>query len=152
MKYTSLEAYTTIVTNGLLFKRRMEVYKLIAEHGPISANDLYRLVKKETGTKGNISGWASRFGELEEMGCIEAVGTNTDEVSGKACYQYAITNNLPRLEKKETSKEIIARLKKEIELLKRRIRYLKNKYETKNQDLFDDYADLEDDLSIEGVG
>jgi len=42
---TSIEAYRTIKANGLLSKRRLQVYEYLFNHGPATAKEIFVLVR-----------------------------------------------------------------------------------------------------------
>jgi len=94
MKRTSIEAYNEIKESGLLGKRMFEVYSLIYKHGPISANDLIRVVRAK-GIDANQTGYNARFCELEQRGAIERSGFTVDILSRKRCNTYIVSGNLP---------------------------------------------------------
>jgi len=103
---TSIEAYETIVANGLISKRRMEVYQELFHNGPLTANEV---VRKYQQTNPNIKDASlnGRFSELERLGVIRDTGElKTDQISGHKCILWDVTSNLPnKIEKKIPFKE-----------------------------------------------
>ena len=95
----SIDAYHTIINNGLLSKRRTEVYKLIALHGAQTQNEVFRraLVDNPNTLQNSFN---PRFAELERLGVISVVGSKKDEVSGMTCSLWESTGNLPSKVKK----------------------------------------------------
>lgn len=109
---TSREAYNTIKANGLLSKRRFEVYEFIAQTGPCSIN---RLLSEKAWAGKNTGSLTGRISELRDMGVIAPWG---EEVAptGHRVILWTITKNLPvRRPKSETKTRIIERLTKENE-------------------------------------
>lgn len=65
---TSLEVYNRIKEEGVLSKRRLEVYEALFQHGPATSNELFRKMKGSIRvSQANIQ---PRLGELVEMGCV----------------------------------------------------------------------------------
>ena len=105
MKQTSIDTYHNIVNNGLLSKRRLEVYKALYELGPMTQNEMVRHFKQFY-PNSNPSGFHARFSELEKMKVIIPIGVKKDSVSNQECIIWATTDNLPvKLEKLPTFKE-----------------------------------------------
>jgi hypothetical protein len=103
---TSIEAYHAIRDNGLLSKRRFQVYDELYHNGPLTANEV---VRKYQRTNPNIKDASinGRFSELERIGVIRDTGeVRVDEISGHNCILWDVTSNLPvKPEKKKTFKE-----------------------------------------------
>jgi hypothetical protein len=92
MRKTSLEAYATIRDNGLLSKRRFEVYEYLYQYGPLTIADLCARFQKH-----HYNGsFAGRISELAEMGVIEAVGEKVNDYSGMKAILWDVTDALPR--------------------------------------------------------
>lgn len=109
-RLTSVEAYHEIENNGLLSRRRWQVYKALYSHGPCTANELYQyLPPSKSANAGNIT---TRLGELRDMNCVDEVGTRVCSVTGKNCIVWDVNGNLPQPPpKRETKDEEIKRLK-----------------------------------------
>jgi hypothetical protein len=88
---TSLAAYRAIQENGLLSKRRFEVYDAIVHHGPITQGETWKehFLNKQRHDIG------PRFAELERRGVIRIVGTRPCRVTGRSAYIYEATDALP---------------------------------------------------------
>ncbi len=102
-RQTSIEAYNMIKENGLLSKRRMECYDTMFHKGPLSQNQLWRILKKRNGVE--QSSINPRFAELEKMGLFREVGVITDEVTNTSNILWDVTANLPRDLPKKLSKK-----------------------------------------------
>lgn len=85
---TSIETYNKIVNNGLISKKRMEVYKALYESGAMTSRELFALKGWDTNQSG-------RFTELQESGVIKEVGIRSCKVTGNTAVVWATTNNLP---------------------------------------------------------
>ena len=68
VRETSIETYYEIKNNNLLSKKRMEVYDIIYNNGPVNCRQIINIASKGQVTNtGAISG---RLSELEERGVI----------------------------------------------------------------------------------
>lgn len=90
-------AYQEIKRNGLLSKRRFEVYECIVKYGPITMSDCL----DKLGLKRNQSG---RFSELEEAEVVFQMGSTIDNKTNMTVSLYRSTGNLPKEIKKKPSK------------------------------------------------
>jgi transcription initiation factor IIE alpha subunit len=88
IRKTSIETYNKIVNNGMIPKKRMEVYKALYEYGSMTSSELFQL----KGWKTNQSG---RFTELQETGVIQEIGTRACKVTGNKAIVWCTTDNLP---------------------------------------------------------
>lgn len=102
VRQTSISAYRTIEENGLLSKRRWQVYQYLYLHGPATAR---KTVKALTSEMGNVSlsfsSLAARFCELRRLGLIQEIGKVLDPDTGMLVLNYDVTDNLPKKIKKE---------------------------------------------------
>jgi hypothetical protein len=115
IRSTSIEAYNTIKDNGLLSKRRWEVYDWLFHNGPSYANKVWR----EINPHANNGVVTTRFSELKAMGLVREVGETIDERSGMACILWDVTADLPRKISKvinPTRNDIINELSELIEI------------------------------------
>jgi len=114
MRQTSIDTYHTILNNGMLSKRRQEVYEEIYQNGPKSIADVrqkFRNINPEM----SDSSVSTRFSELERLGVIQEVGKKKDERTGNECTLWDVTSNLPiKFEKEKTKKEKKEELLKDI--------------------------------------
>lgn len=93
MRSTSIRAYREIRDNGLLSKRRFEVYDHLFHHGPSTARETSKILSKRFGT--SEDSYNSRFIELERQGVIKPVGEVENPHSGMKVTQWDVTANLP---------------------------------------------------------
>jgi hypothetical protein len=115
---TSAEAYRTIEENGLLSKRRFEVYDCLYYHGPMTASETFRRISGGRPNYNFDSNTRARFTELRDQGVIAEIGEKKCAVTGMTVILWDVTSELPTpLPKKVTSTEkikILSRLVAEI--------------------------------------
>ena len=119
IRSTSIEAYRTIQENGLLSKRRWEVYDILYQHGPLTQLELAEHYFPGTQPR-NVQ---PRVSELEDLQVVSCVGHKIDARTKMANMLWDVTDNLPiKPEKKKSKDKIIAELRAEIADLHRRLR------------------------------
>jgi hypothetical protein len=104
MRNTSLDAYERIKAEGLLSRRRFEVYEIVTLHGPVTAHRMVKFARSKY-PEANQTGFNARLSELEEMGCITTVGEEINPVSGKSNLLWAVTGKLPTVLRKSEKKD-----------------------------------------------
>jgi hypothetical protein len=110
---TSIETYQTIKANGLLSKRRWQVYDYVYNHGPATAVSVCRAL--ESGGTGSIT---PRFVELKRFGVLKEVGEETDTLTGMTGILWDVTDKLPeKLKPEPTKNELINALCDQIEIM-----------------------------------
>ena len=112
-RLTSIGTYNDIKANGLLSKRRWEVYDVLYNMGPMTANEMVRYFQGVYPDR-NSSGWNGRFSELERLGVVTNIGTRIDEISGHECILWDVTDKLPtkpeKKPKRPSKKELIQKI------------------------------------------
>ena len=100
-RQTSIATYNHIKDNGILSKRRWEVYSLLFQHGPATCTEIW---KKHGGLQHSIT---PRLAELEVRGFIYEVGKRPCTFTGQNCIVWDVTDRKDPLEvvKKATTKE-----------------------------------------------
>jgi len=100
---TSIEAYYKVKETGLLSTLRLEVFKILCEHGAMTAGEM----RDYCGDKVINSGvYATRLSELLRMGVIKEVGKRPCNKTGFTAIVWDITGDMPKaLPKKLTRKE-----------------------------------------------
>ncbi len=101
MRETSIEAYRTIKEQGLLSKRRMDVYESLYRCGPATAMAVFNELSKNRGNKVAANVYA-RLSELRTRGVVEELGEVICSITGMRVIQWAVTNKLPVEPKKQT--------------------------------------------------
>lgn len=100
---TSIEVFHRIREEGLLSERRLEVYSSLFQHGPASANELFR--KMHGSIRVSQAAIQPRLNELVAMGVASEVQIRPCRVTGNRVIEYDVTSKMPKkLEKKEPTK------------------------------------------------
>jgi len=101
----SLDAYHQIKAEGLLSKRRLQVYEIIAKHGPINPNQIYQnylhFLPQHSVTP--------RLIELVRQGVIREEFSKPCPLTGHMSGFFVSTNNLPKkleVKKRRTRKDL----------------------------------------------
>lgn len=98
-RQTSVETYRLIESDGLLSKRRFEVYSILFNSGPLTAHEIVATARKQY-PLANQTGFNARLSELEKLGVVETVGEKNNPVSGHKNLLWDVTDKLPsKLEK-----------------------------------------------------
>ena len=73
-RQTSIDCYKQIKSEGLLSKRRWEVYDIVFKHGPMTSNETsdFPSLKGVDGYRHNAN---ARMTELREFGVVQEIGT-----------------------------------------------------------------------------
>jgi len=88
IRQTSIDCYNQIKAEGLLSKRRLEVYEAIFKNAPCSASEIFNVKNLKTNQSG-------RFTELRDLGVIYEKGIKKCSVTGKNVIEWDLTDNLP---------------------------------------------------------
>lgn len=91
---TSLEAYRKIQEDGLLSKRRWEVYESLFKCGPATAMGIFNFMAQYRGNKVAANVYA-RLSELRDMGCVREVGDQVDPMTRMRVILWDVTKSLP---------------------------------------------------------
>jgi hypothetical protein len=118
IRQTSITAYFEIKHNGLLSKRRFEVYEQIVLHGPMTASEMIERISEKK-TVNNSGTYATRLSELRDMGVIKECAPVKCSVTGHQAISWKAINSLPiKLEKKVSRKDLLKGIKEAVKLLK----------------------------------
>lgn len=102
VRQTSLEAYQEIKANGLLNKRRWQVYDLLFKEGPLTIFEICEKLEP-----GAFSGsFTSRVSELKRIGVVAEVGITKNKRSGKRAILWDVTDRLPEKIEKTSKKKL----------------------------------------------
>lgn len=102
MRRTSLEAYRTINENGLLSKRRLEIYNLVFDFGPLTSAEAFRILNQNKPIAA-ITSSRARFTELRDAGVFYEVRERFCNVTGHLAIEWDCTERLP-VKKKKTKR------------------------------------------------
>jgi len=70
IRQTSIDAYRKIEAEGLLSKRRWQVYDILYEFGPMTGGECFaKLIEKHKFQFPTNSNVTTRLGELRGLGC-----------------------------------------------------------------------------------
>lgn len=94
VRETSLTAYRTIVDNGLLSEKRLQVYRALAEHGPMTGSEVDRFL----GGQQMDPAYSRRLSELRDAGVVREVRKRPCSITGNLAIEWEITDDLPRKE------------------------------------------------------
>ncbi len=84
--------YRQIEAEGLLSKRRWEVYRHLFKLGPLTQREVTDQVSSKFAAERS---YTPRFAELEKMGVIESVGERTCSITGRHVLIWDVTDKLP---------------------------------------------------------
>lgn len=104
VRETSIEAFKAITNNGLLSKRRMEVYSALFDHGPCTGSELNHMMSlsQKRGSHANV---LTRLGELRNFGVAKELGERRCLITGRMVIEWDVTDKLPaKFEKPEREK------------------------------------------------
>lgn len=93
VRRTSVEAYREIEAQGLLSPKRWEIYCILYQYGPLTANEVFR--RLQGSSRINQANIATRLHEMREMGCVYEVRQRPCSVTGMEVIEWDVTDNLP---------------------------------------------------------
>lgn len=102
IRRTSTESYNKIRNDGLLSRRRFEVYEALLQFGPCTANELFREMKYNNlvGTKNQQTNLTPRLGELRDLGVVIENRERECSVTGRTVIEWMVVDKIPgKLEK-----------------------------------------------------
>jgi hypothetical protein len=88
---TSIECFNKIKQEGLLSKRRFEVYEALYTSAPCTSSEAIRNAKTTFG----VFGVSSRFTELRDSGVIYEKGEKQCTITGRNVIEWDLTDRLP---------------------------------------------------------
>lgn len=124
MRRTSIETYRAIKESGILSQRRMEIYEVIFEYGPMTSAEVFMVLNKNNKARA-ITSSRTRFTELRDMGAFYEAGERVCNITGRKAIVWDLTGKMPKeYEKPKTNAEIIKDLKEENALLTSEVKEL----------------------------
>ena len=125
IRQTSIDCYNQIKADGLLSKRRLEVYSSLLKMGkPSTTREVYSTMNVDKQE-------ATRFTELRNLGVIYEVRNRKCSVTGRTAIEWDITDNLPKKTK------VITNTKKD--RVKNTLIALRDLYKKKNISTVEDW-------------
>lgn len=91
IRQTSIETYRKIEAEGLLSKKRFEIYKAIFTFGPVTRSEIAELISHK-GYAGNVS---ARLTELRDMSVVEEVGERVCTITNQKVILWDVNKNIP---------------------------------------------------------
>jgi DNA-binding transcriptional ArsR family regulator len=88
----SADAYHRIEAEGLLSKRRFQVYSLLYHHGPLTIAEACA----QLATTVSERSFSPRFAELRDLGVVDEVGERQCRVTGNNVIAWDVNEKLPR--------------------------------------------------------
>jgi len=85
---TSIDCYNKIKQEGLLSKRRLQVYESVLTNAPCTASEVFNKKNLKTNQSG-------RFTELRDLGVIYEKGERLCSVTGRNVIEWDLTDRLP---------------------------------------------------------
>jgi hypothetical protein len=92
---TSVQAFHTIQSNGLLSKARFNVYRALYQDGPVTRNELSAILEARWGIRINPNLVSSRLNELRAMGVALEAGNKVCPITGMTTINWDVTDQLP---------------------------------------------------------
>ena len=103
IRQTSIDCYTQIKQEGLLSKKRLEVYRAILKKAPCSSGEAFATM---TTKENQISQSRARFTELRDLGVIYEKGEKKCSITGRNVIEWDLTDRLPaNIKKPKTTKQ-----------------------------------------------
>ena len=132
-RQTSIDCYNEIKANGLLSKKRLEVYEAILKNAPCTSGESFATM---TTKENQITQSRARFTELRELGVIYEKGVRKCKITGRNVIEWDLTNRLPSnfKNKKKTKKQKINNV----------INLLRELYKNKNNSTNEDWKKIVD--------
>jgi hypothetical protein len=127
IRQTSIDCYYEIKSEGLLTKRRLEVYEAIFKNAPCTSSEA---MLNNLNSSNVLSQSRARFTELRELGVIYEKGIKKCSVTGRNVIEWDLTDRLP-IEIKTSGNSKKNRIKKAINALRE---LYKNKSIASNED------------------
>ena len=88
MRSTSIEAYNALMSEGVLPKKRRQVYGWLHNYGPATAAEVEAALKSKDAHK--------RLPELRNQGIIEELGKRICTVTGRKVIEWNVNGLLPK--------------------------------------------------------
>jgi len=92
-RQTSIDCYNAIKSEGLLPKRRMEVYEAIYNCAPCTSAEAIKTILEKSGNV--LSQSRARFTELRDQQVIYERGVRQCKITGRKAIEWDLTDRLP---------------------------------------------------------
>lgn len=118
---TSIKVFQQIKDEGLLSKRRWQVYSILFESGPLTGAQVAETTKKVYGAWAHSETIRNRLTELRDCGCVAEVGEVDCPISGRRVIHWDVTSSLPRRDQPGSKRE---KIRRQISSYRKKIRAL----------------------------
>ena len=95
VRETSIEAYNEIKENGLLSKKRFQVYDILFRLGPMTGAQVSNVIKKGNTKNAYSETVRNRLTELRNSGVVREVGEVICPITGRRVIQWDVTKKTP---------------------------------------------------------
>jgi len=103
---TSIEIYRKITDEGLLSKKRQQVYDIIFHHGPMTGSQVAAKYKLMYSSAKHSESIRNRITELVKQKVVKEVGVKECPITGNKVLWFDVTADLPvKIPKKLTMKQ-----------------------------------------------
>ena len=103
---TSKEIYNKIVSNGLLSKKRLQIYDIIYNLGSMTGSQVAQIYKENYNASQHSESIRNRITELTQQGVVKEVKTGDCAITGKKVLWFDVTSKLPvKIQRQATKKE-----------------------------------------------
>ena len=96
VRQTSIDCYNQIKAEGLLSKRRLQVYEILLENGALTGTEVAILFKQKFQSSNHSEGIRNRLTELLDRGVIYEKGIVTCKTTNRKVSLWDLTDNLPK--------------------------------------------------------
>ncbi|NJL25037.1 MAG: hypothetical protein HC902_07595 [Calothrix sp. SM1_5_4] len=127
-RQTSINAFRQIEADGLLSRRRFEVYEMLYQYGPMTLSQLTNAAYKKLGHAFNSGNFGTRLSELRSVGVAQELGTTKCPITGREVILWDVTDALPardQASKRLKLVEQIAKTRAKLLLLEKRLERMK---------------------------
>lgn len=98
---TSREAYNKIKAEGLLSKRRWQVYDALTQYGPCTANELHARMGRTISAANVQSNLHPRLGELRDRGVVAELPKTHCTITGNQVHGWKVLSDKLPIEPKK---------------------------------------------------
>jgi hypothetical protein len=94
-RQTSIDCYRKIKSEGLLSKRRLQVFEILLENGCLTGTEISILFKQKHFSSNHSEGIRNRITELFDRGVVYEKGIVECKSTGRKVIQWDLTDKLP---------------------------------------------------------
>ena len=94
-RQTSIDCYNQIKSEGLLSKRRLQVYEILLENGCLTGTEISILFKQKHFSSNHSEGIRNRITELFDRDVVYEKGIVECKTTGRKVIQWDLTDRLP---------------------------------------------------------